>query len=78
VKKGKALFLPFSILNHTILIMARITVEDCLDKVSNRFENSKTPLQGSKATARNATREIVTALREIAEGKVRRQNSDEE
>jgi DNA-directed RNA polymerase subunit K/omega len=78
VKKGKALFLPFSILNHTILIMARITVEDCLDKVSNRFEKSKTAFQGSKATARNATREIVTALREIAEGKVRRQNSDEE
>jgi len=49
-----------------------------LDKVSNRFEKSKTAFQGSKATARNATREIVTALREIAEGKVRRQNSDEE
>jgi DNA-directed RNA polymerase subunit omega len=66
--------------------MARITVEeDCLDKVSNRFElvglaskRAKQLFKGAKPLLVTDNREIVTALREIAEGKVRRQNSDEE
>lgn len=59
--------------------MARITVEDCLEKVPNRFalchvaakrakqlkKNSATPLVDSK------NKEIVTALREIAQGKLK-------
>ncbi len=57
--------------------MARITVEDCLEKVPNRFvlchiaakrakqfKNNVSPLIESK------NREIVTALREIAQGKI--------
>ncbi len=59
--------------------MARITVEDCLDKVTSRFElvllasiRAKQLLKGSKPLIVTDNREIVTALREIAAGKVRR------
>jgi DNA-directed RNA polymerase subunit omega len=54
--------------------MARITVEDCMDKVENRFElvhlsakRAKQLLKGSKPLVRSTNREVVTALREIAE-----------
>jgi DNA-directed RNA polymerase subunit omega len=59
--------------------MARITVEDCLEKVSNRFElvmlgsrRARQLFQGAKPLIESDNREIVTALREIAAGKVRR------
>ncbi len=59
--------------------MARITVEDCLDKVSSRFElvmlasvRAKQLLKGAKPLIQSDNRDIVTALREIAAGKVRR------
>jgi DNA-directed RNA polymerase subunit omega len=65
--------------------MARITVEDCLDKIANRFElvglaskRAKQLFKGAKPLLLTDNREIVTALREIAEGKVRRRNSPEE
>lgn len=45
--------------------MARITVEDCRAKVPNRFELVV-------LATKRAHREIVTALRELAAGKVRR------
>ncbi len=58
--------------------MARITVEDCADKVENRFElvhlaakRSKQLLKGAKPLVKSSNREVVTALREIAEGQVR-------
>jgi DNA-directed RNA polymerase subunit omega len=58
--------------------MARITVEDCLDKVSSRFElvklasaRAKQLRQGAKPTVSADNRDIVIALREIAAGKVR-------
>ncbi len=54
--------------------MARITVEDCMDMVENRFElvhlaskRAKQLLKGSKPLVRSSNREIVTALREIAD-----------
>jgi DNA-directed RNA polymerase subunit omega len=54
--------------------MARITVEDCMDLVENRFElvhlaskRAKQLLKGSKPLVRSSNREIVTALREIAD-----------
>lgn len=57
--------------------MARITVEDCLKRVESRFElvllaagRAKTLLRGAKSVVEADNREIVTALREIAEGKV--------
>ena len=59
--------------------MARITVEDCLEKVSNRFElvllaskRARQLIQGAKPLVATPNREIVTALREIAVGKCAR------
>jgi DNA-directed RNA polymerase subunit omega len=58
--------------------MARVTVEDCLEKVPNRFalvlmvaKRAKQLLKGSEATvaARN-NKYIVTSLREVAAGNV--------
>jgi DNA-directed RNA polymerase subunit omega len=58
--------------------MARITVEDCLEKVPNRFQlvilgskRAKQLLGGAKPILKTDNLEIVTALREIAAGKVR-------
>jgi len=60
--------------------MARITVEDCLDKESNRFalvqlaaKRTKQILQGGKVVLEESAKNkaVVTALREIAEGNVR-------
>ena len=58
--------------------MARITVEDCLDNVSSRFElvmlaskRAKQLLKGAKPLVESDNRDIVIALREIAAGKVR-------
>lgn len=59
--------------------MARITVEDCLDNEANRFtlvrlaaRRAKQLLEGSPTvTDTRGNRAIVSALREIASGKVR-------
>ena len=60
--------------------MARITVEDCLNQVPNRFElvllaarRAKQLLKGARPLVDSENKEIVTSLREIAEGKVRLQ-----
>ena len=57
--------------------MARITVEDCLKKVPNRFElvlvgarRAKQLLKGARPLVESDNKEVVAALREIAEGKV--------
>ncbi|MBM4332213.1 MAG: DNA-directed RNA polymerase subunit omega [Deltaproteobacteria bacterium] len=57
--------------------MARISVEDCLKKVPNRFAlvllaatRTKQILKGSKPRVQTDNKEIVLALREIAAGKV--------
>ncbi len=58
--------------------MARITVEDCLEKVDNRFalvllatRRTKQLLKGSlPLIERTDNKPIVTALREVAAGKV--------
>jgi DNA-directed RNA polymerase subunit omega len=54
--------------------MARITVEDCMDTVENRFElvhlaakRSKQLIKGTKPLTKSSNKEIVTALREIAD-----------
>lgn len=58
--------------------MARITVEDCLEKLPNRFslvlvsaERAKQLLHGAPSLVDNQdeNKEVVTALREIAAGK---------
>ncbi len=59
--------------------MARITVEDCLEKVENRFalvvlasKRTKELKRGAPLMVRGRdNREVVMALREIAAGKVR-------
>jgi DNA-directed RNA polymerase subunit omega len=58
--------------------MARITVEDCLERVPNRFElvllaarRAKQLLKGARPLVESENKEIVTALREVAAGKVR-------
>jgi DNA-directed RNA polymerase subunit omega len=58
--------------------MARITVEDCLERVPNRFElvllaarRAKQLLKGARPLAESDNKEIVTALREVAADKVR-------
>jgi DNA-directed RNA polymerase subunit omega len=57
--------------------MARITVEDCLARIPNRFElvvvaarRAKELLQGSPPLVKSENKEVVSALREIADGKV--------
>ena len=58
--------------------MARVTIEDCLNKVPNRFSlvllttsRAKQLLKGATPLLNTDNREIVLALREIAAGKVR-------
>jgi DNA-directed RNA polymerase subunit omega len=57
--------------------MARITVEDCLDKVPNRFElvlvgarRAKQLLKGARPLVESDNKEVVTALREVAAAQV--------
>lgn len=58
--------------------MARITVEDCQEKVQNRFllvqmaiKRVRQYREGYKPLVETNNKEIVNALREIAAGKVR-------
>ena len=57
--------------------MARVTVEDCLEKIPNRFalamiaaQRSKQLLRGAHPLLQTKNKLVVTALREIAAGKV--------
>ena len=57
--------------------MARITVEDCLEQIPNRFElvlgaarRAKQLLKGARPLVESDNKEVVTALREIASRKV--------
>lgn len=57
--------------------MARITVEDCVQKIQNRFElvrvaalRTKQLHRGARPVVSSPNREVVTALREIADGLV--------
>ena len=57
--------------------MARITVEDCMENVENRFElvhlaakRTKQLVKGARPLVKSSNKEVVTALREIAAGEV--------
>ena len=57
--------------------MARVTVEDCLHKVPNRFalamaatQRAKQLLHGAPRLVETKNKFVVTSLREIAYGKV--------
>ena len=58
--------------------MARITIEDCLEKVENRYElvhltikRVKQLREGDDRQVRSKNKDVVTALREIAAGRVK-------
>ena len=64
--------------------MARITVEDCLEHVENRYElvhlvskRVKQLRDGDDSLIRSKNKEVVTALREIATGKVKHAEIEE-
>ena len=65
--------------------MARITVEDCLEQEQNRFSlvrlaarRAKQLISGAEpVTDTRGNRAIVSALREIADGKVKFRKHDE-
>ncbi len=57
--------------------MARVTVEDCLEREDNRFalvvlaaQRTRALMKGSVALVASKNKAAVTALREIASGKV--------
>ncbi len=59
--------------------MARVTVEDCLKKMTNPFElavlgakRARQLIKGARPLVKSDNREIVLALREIESGKVRK------
>lgn len=59
--------------------MARITVEDCLSKIPNRFElvvlaskRARQLFKGARPLIESDNREVVVSLREIAAGQVRK------
>lgn len=65
--------------------MARVTVEDCLEHVANRFElvhlaakRVRQLQKGAKRLVGSKNKEVVEALREIAAGKVRPKYSSED
>ena len=65
--------------------MARVTIEDCLDNVPNRFvlvhvatQRAKELYKGAYPQVQCKNREVVTALREIAAGHVGTQEIEAE
>lgn len=65
--------------------MARVTVEDSLKNVENRFalvhaaaKRAKMLYKGSQPLVQCKNREIVTALREIADNKIEIQSTNSE
>jgi DNA-directed RNA polymerase subunit omega len=65
--------------------MARVTVEDCLEKCENRFalvhigiKRSKELCKGAAPLLKCKNREIVTSLREIAAGLIQFQETKPE
>ena len=64
--------------------MARITVEDCLKKVNNRFalihmvsKRVRQLRKGAESTISSKNRDIVVSLREIARGNIHPIGKDE-
>ena len=59
--------------------MSRITVEDCLENINNRFElvmlaskRARQLFKGARPLIDSDNREVVVALHEIADGKVKK------
>ena len=65
--------------------MARITIEDCLEKINNRFavvhaaaKRVRQLDKGSKRLVDCKNNDVITALREIAAGKVTINNREDD
>lgn len=65
--------------------MARVTIEDCLEKVDNRFtlvhiaaQRIRQLEKGAKRLVGSKNKNAVEALREIADGSVRSIKSEED
>lgn len=65
--------------------MARITIEDCLEKVPSRFtlvhlaaQRARQLIKGASPLVESKNKPVVTALREIAAGEVLMQEEGEE
>lgn len=65
--------------------MARVTVEDCLERVENRYElvhisakRTRQLLRGSSPVVKCKNKSIVTSLREIADGLVTREDDEDD
>ncbi len=63
--------------------MARVSIEDCLDYIENRFalvaiaaHRTRQLIGGDDALIRSKNREGVTALREIADGLIAADDTD--
>ncbi len=63
--------------------MARITVEDCLKNIPNKFElvllaakRARQLSKGARPLLKSDNREVVLALREIEAGKVRKASKE--
>ena len=61
--------------------MARVTVEDCLEKVENRFvlvhlaaERARQLRKGASPLSERKNKEVVLSLREIASGAITQEN----
>ena len=57
--------------------MARVTTEDCLDNVSNRYllcnfatRRARQLILGASPTLESSNKALVTALREVASGRI--------
>lgn len=64
--------------------MARITIEDCLEKVESRYElvhlttkRVKRLRENEEPLVKSKNKSIVTALREIAAGKIKHSKTSE-
>ena len=64
--------------------MARVTIEDCLEKVDNRFllvhvtvQRTKELFKGAQPLLDCKNKEVVTSLREIASGLVRQHHDQD-
>jgi DNA-directed RNA polymerase omega subunit len=76
--KSSLSLVPQELATYSGAPMARITVEDCLDRVSSRVDLVLLAAQrvrqlpkGAKPCIKSDNREVVIALREIAANKVR-------
>jgi DNA-directed RNA polymerase subunit omega len=65
--------------------MARVTVEDCLERVENRYElvhisakRTRQLLRGSSPVVKCKNKSIVCSLREIAAGLVTRDDDEDD